>query len=92
MRIVIIIFISISLISCKKETKGFVKLKGNAFGTQFHITYFDENEHDFTKQIDSLFFLVNKSLESFEKYLTLRLGQFSEEFLFTLVLKLEKMG
>ena len=51
-------------IACKTETnKETTKLTGNAFGTTFNITYLDKN--DYTKQIDSLFHLVNKSLSTY---------------------------
>ena len=29
------------------------------------ITYFDENQREFTKQIDSIFYLINKSLSTY---------------------------
>lgn len=54
------------LFSCKKmDEPNPVKLKGQAFGTTFHITYYDDNERDLTKQIDSLFYLINKSLSTY---------------------------
>jgi len=52
------------ILSCKKETNSDVsKLQGYAFGTTFHITY--DKERDFTKEIDSLFHLVNRSLSTY---------------------------
>ncbi len=36
-----------------------------AFGTTFHITYFDVDQRDLTKQVDSLFYLINKSLSTY---------------------------
>ncbi len=47
----------------KQEVNDFTKLEGVAFGTTFHITYGDER--DYTRQIDSLFHLVNKSLSTY---------------------------
>jgi thiamine biosynthesis lipoprotein len=50
--------------SCKKKDDGYTKkLEGYAFGTTFNIIY-DANK-DFTKQVDSLFHLVNKSLSTY---------------------------
>ena len=62
-------FIIISFVlffSCKKEEANVpVKLEGKAFGTTFHIIYFDEKQQDFTKEIDSLFNAINKSLSTY---------------------------
>jgi len=58
--------IILSFNSCKKSNELIpIKLNGQAFGTSFHITYFDENQREFTKQIDSLFYLINKSLSTY---------------------------
>lgn len=58
--------IVLSFIACKKSDDSIpIKLNGQAFGTSFHITYFDENEREFTKQMDSLFYLINKSLSTY---------------------------
>ena len=56
----------LSLFSCKKSDEhNSVKLEGQAFGTAFHITYFDDEQRDLTKPIDSLFYLINKSLSTY---------------------------
>ena len=66
LRFSICFLIIIVLFSCKKTAnEEFIKLEGYAFGTTFHINYYDDNERDFTKQIDSLFHLVNKSLSTY---------------------------
>jgi len=58
--------IIITLFSCKKsDNQEIIILEGYAFGTTFHINYYDDKERDFTKQIDSLFHLVNKSLSTY---------------------------
>lgn len=54
--------------SCKnKDEKGeiyeYAKLEGVAFGTTFHMTY--DASNDYTKQVDSLFHLINKSLSTY---------------------------
>jgi len=41
------------------------KLEGNALGTTFHITYFDSQKRNFSKQIDSLLHAINKSLSTY---------------------------
>jgi len=47
----------------KQELSEYTSLEGVAFGTTFHITYGDDI--DYTKQIDSLFHLINKSLSTY---------------------------
>ncbi len=52
------------ILSCRKpHEQTFTSLEGRAFGTTFHITY--GNNKDYTKQIDSLFHLVNRSLSTY---------------------------
>ncbi|CAM1346070.1 FAD:protein FMN transferase [Tenacibaculum crassostreae] len=52
------------MIACKKEvTLNETKLEGGVFGTTYHITYL--SDVDYQKQIDSLFYLVNKSLSTY---------------------------
>jgi len=59
-------YIVICLFSCKQvDVPNPIKLSGQAFGTTFHITYFDDGQSDFTKQFDSLFYLINKSLSTY---------------------------
>jgi thiamine biosynthesis lipoprotein len=68
MRFILIILVSIGIFSCKKEPEKFkepIQIAGSAFGTTFHITYYDTLQRDFTKQIDSLFYLVNKSMSTY---------------------------
>ena len=52
-------------ISCKKGKIEYQQLNGNAFGTTFNISYQDELNRDFTKQIDSLIYVVNKSISTY---------------------------
>ena len=66
LRVFTILTLIFVISSCKKKDKLLaIKLEGYAFGTTFHITYYDTDEHDFTKQVDSLFHLVNKSLSTY---------------------------
>ena len=64
-KIFLFLFVTIVLItSCKQEEKiKEVKLEGFVFGTTYHITYL--NRVDYQKSIDSLFYLVNKSLSTY---------------------------
>lgn len=60
------VLLSFMLFSCKdQKTVEPQFLEGNAFGTTFHITYFDNSGRDFTLQVDSLFNMVNKSLSTY---------------------------
>ncbi len=62
--LLLVFFLFSFFISCEKETKyDYTKLHGNAFGTSFNITY--DATHDYTKEIDSLFHLVNNSLSTY---------------------------
>ncbi|AOW20808.1 FAD:protein FMN transferase [Urechidicola croceus] len=60
------IFISfLFIISCADKPVKYKKLHGNAFGTTYNITYKDGLNRDFTKQVDSLIYLVNKSMSTY---------------------------
>ncbi len=43
-----------------------VKIEGNTMGTNYHITYFDEQKRDFRQSVDSLLQLVNKSINNYD--------------------------
>lgn len=53
--------------ACKQEQKNdeLVKLSGPVFGTSFNIQYADDENTDYSKQIDSLFNAVNQSLSTY---------------------------
>jgi len=64
----IYLFLSVLLlISCAKEPVKYQKVSGNAFGTTYNITYKDSQNRNFEKQIDSLIYLVNKSMSIYLK-------------------------
>ncbi len=66
LKIAILLFLWGNLLSCKENKPSeMVKLEGLAFGTTFHITYFDKEQRDVSKSVDSLFYLVNKSLSTY---------------------------
>lgn len=50
--------------SCQQHITP-VKLQGFVFGTTYHITYLDEHQRNFQPAIDSLFYLMNKSLSTY---------------------------
>lgn len=53
-------------ISCKQETKLQQNLtSGEVFGTYYNIQFFDEKDVDFSKQYDSLFSVINKSMSTY---------------------------
>jgi thiamine biosynthesis lipoprotein len=52
--------------SCSKlKDENPIKLEGDALGTTFHITYYDENQRNYSQQIDSLIHAINKSLSTY---------------------------
>lgn len=61
-----LLLFAVLLFSCssKKETQ-IIKYEGFVFGTTYHITLVTEQKTDYQKSIDSLFFLVNKSLSTY---------------------------
>lgn len=65
-RIITLLLLVIFFNACTENQKGeIVKLEGLAFGTTYHITYFNQNQINYTKSIDSLFNLVNKSMSTY---------------------------
>lgn len=62
----LLLLFAVLLFSCssKKETQ-IIKYEGFVFGTTYHITLVTEQKTDYQKSIDSLFFLVNKSLSTY---------------------------
>jgi len=62
----ILFLLVLNFISCKKDIDQHpIKLNGFAFGTTFKITYFSEEDQEFSKEMDSLFHLLNKSLSTY---------------------------
>ena len=62
LRLVLLLFL-VSCVSKKDKEHNETKLEGFVFGTTYHITYLDKV--DYQKSIDSLFYLVNKSLSTY---------------------------
>jgi thiamine biosynthesis lipoprotein len=65
MKQLILFFILLSVFSCQKNS--FVKLKGTAFGTTYHITLKDSLHQFNNSTIDSLVNSVNKELSTYIK-------------------------
>lgn len=65
MKQILLIVFSLLIFSCKKEENTYQKVQGNAFGTTFNILYQDVSKRDFSKQIDSLIYVVNKSMSTY---------------------------
>ena len=57
-------FLCISVLSCKKEDVKNSKLSGTVFGTSYSIIY--DSEMDYQEQFDSLFYVVNKSMSTYQ--------------------------
>lgn len=64
------IFIALSLLtlfSCKKEPVTIHnKVSGQVFGTHYTIQFFDDEQIDYSKQFDSLFYVINKSMSTYQ--------------------------
>lgn len=64
-RYLALLFLGI-LISCgQKNEVETIKMQGYVFGTTYHITYLDNSFSEYQKSIDSLFYLMNKSLSTY---------------------------
>ncbi len=51
--------------SCKQEIKN-TKILGNVFGTSYAVTYYSEANLNFENQFDSLFYVINKSMSTYQ--------------------------
>ena len=59
------LFAALTLISCNSEPK-LKKLSGPIFGTSFNIQYYTTSNQEFSKSIDSLFYVINKSMSNYQ--------------------------
>ncbi|MDC9723860.1 MAG: FAD:protein FMN transferase [Urechidicola sp.] len=63
-----ILFLSILfLLSCSNNEVTYQKISGNAFGTTYNIIFQDFENSNFEKQVDSLVYVVNKSMSIYLK-------------------------
>ena len=64
-KILVLLIVLLTLYSCKiEEKKENYTLEGHVFGTTYKIIYLDASEN-YQESLDSLFFLVNKSLSTY---------------------------
>ncbi|PIA79584.1 thiamine biosynthesis protein [Gaetbulibacter sp. 4G1] len=62
-KILALIFTVLLIVSCKKEQKNTI-LEGAVFGTYYRVTY--NSEINYQKQFDSLFYVINKSMSTYQ--------------------------
>ena len=65
MKRVLLLLSFLVFISCEKGKIEYQQLNGNAFGTTFNISYQDALNRDFSKQIDSIIYISNKSISAY---------------------------
>jgi len=63
---VFIALISVFIFSCKEED-SLISLSGPVFGTSYSILYHSETHLNYQKQIDSLFYRINKSMSNYQR-------------------------
>tara|TARA_R110002049_G_scaffold993_3_gene7139 strand:+ start:17076 stop:18080 length:1005 start_codon:yes stop_codon:yes gene_type:complete len=59
-----IFLVFILIVSCKKERTKNTLLTGDIFGTYYRVTY--DSEIDFQRAFDSLFYVINKSMSTYQ--------------------------
>jgi thiamine biosynthesis lipoprotein len=57
-----LLIITVTIVSCKPEPKN-TKLSGQVFGTSYSVIY--DNNINYEKQFDSLFYVINKSMSTY---------------------------
>lgn len=50
----------------KNQVPPFFRLEGETMATTYHVSYFDSNNRNFKKSIDSILVLVNKSINNYD--------------------------
>ena len=62
----ILMVLALSIVySCELKSKN-ASLSGQVFGTSYSIKYYSKNHSEFEKQIDSLFYIINKSMSTYQ--------------------------
>ncbi|RLD29785.1 MAG: FAD:protein FMN transferase [Bacteroidetes bacterium] len=64
-RILSFILIALLIVSCKQEEKNVI-ISGAVFGTSFSVQYYSESNLNFETQFDSLFYVINKSMSTYQ--------------------------
>jgi thiamine biosynthesis lipoprotein len=65
----VILIISVTVVYYVRKGQAVpepIKIEGATMGTTYHITYFDKKKRDFTKLVDSLLVVVNKSINTYD--------------------------
>lgn len=65
----LILFAFVSLVSWKYVhawQDAPIRIEGHTMGTSYHVTYFDRQNRDFKKSIDSLLVVVNRSINTYD--------------------------
>lgn len=65
MKNIIIYLLTIFLISCNQEPKN-TRITGDIFGTFYDVNYFSDDNENYQKQFDSLFYIINKSMSNYQ--------------------------
>ena len=65
MKYIVIGFVLLSVFSCKQEPKN-IRMAGEVFGTSYSVQYYSEQKHDFQQAFDSLFYVINKSMSTYQ--------------------------
>jgi thiamine biosynthesis lipoprotein len=56
---------SIGFSACKQSTDDLIKISGEAQGTTYHISYYDDNDFNYKASVDSLFKKIDSSLSTY---------------------------
>ena len=61
-----VILVSFVVISCEKEVVKNTKISGIVFGTSYSAIYNSEEKIDLESQFDSIFYVINKSMSTYQ--------------------------
>ncbi|NQX80409.1 MAG: FAD:protein FMN transferase [Flavobacteriaceae bacterium] len=64
---IVCVLLVLLFVSCQKEEKPYIELKGRALGTSFTIKYKDEKQRSFIQNINFIFNKINHSLSTYSK-------------------------
>jgi thiamine biosynthesis lipoprotein len=62
---ILILFVIVSLVSCKDKSPVVIVLQGDAFGTTYTIQYYATETIDLETGLDSIYYRVNKSVSTY---------------------------
>ena len=65
MKKIAVLLIILFLVSCKQEPKNTI-VSGSVFGTSYSIQYYSKANLNFECQFDSLFYIINKSMSTYQ--------------------------